>query len=64
MEHDPDILQVASVLLRNFGPRAALVIQDRADYQLGMGDEDGGDFWWRVTLALRDMETKGFAALH
>jgi hypothetical protein len=64
MEDDPYVIQLARVIVRSFGARAAELMEERADDYLRLGDVENGDFWWNVAEAIRRIQANGTIYLH
>jgi hypothetical protein len=64
MEDDPYVIQLARVIVRSFGSRAAELMEERADDYLRDGDVENGDFWWNVAEAIRRIQANGTIYLH
>jgi len=56
MEDEPNIAQVARMMIRSFGHRAAAIMDQRAEDHVRAGETEGADFWRRVARAIRDIE--------
>jgi hypothetical protein len=55
-EHDLNATQVARMMIRSFGGRAAAIMDRRAEDHVRAGEEEGADFWRRVAQAVREIE--------
>ena len=61
MEGDIVILDAARRAIEKFGPRAAEVMQLRAQQHRREGDAEGERFWSRVAAAIREIAGGGTA---
>jgi hypothetical protein len=56
MEDDLNTAEVACLMIRSFGDRAAAIMDRRAEDHVRAGEAEGADFWRRVGQAIRSIE--------
>ena len=56
MNRNPDIARFARVMIRSYGSGALQVIEGRVAENSREGDVERSRFWWRVALAVRQMQ--------